>query len=255
MTCDLVLYLLEDKIYYALISPQREIVACKEFCKKDPTIGKTLFLRLVFEREALLSFPYADCRVYIGDTAFTLVPEAYRSDPDHLRLARLLLDDWVFNDELLQRKIPPEASWILFLHSTHIAEVLGEYLPYYTLSHIAHPLIGLSHQLRGRYPSHMLLMFQPKKMILLTCIDQGLTFCNVFPCHGATDVFYFSEAVKQQRQVGPQDFPVFWVGEAGDSFLEDIHQFFPDIRQPEGEVSSGATGQYWKYGFLASLSK
>jgi hypothetical protein len=248
-TCDLLIYLLGHKMYYVLVSPQHEIVACCEYRNADPALSKTMFLRLVFEREEILSFPYSDCQVFLGDPNFTLVPDKYHSPEGNLLLARLFLDDWTFESELVERKLGFHPDWFLFLRSEALSEVLHEYLPYHTLSHVVYPAMGVSYRLLPQHPSHLLILLLAGKMIMVVQEEGRLKLCNQFPCQSPADLLYFSEAVGQSCLPHNTDIPIFWMGEDDNEIAAGIHHYLPGIRQPKMTPETSTSG-YWRYGFL-----
>ena len=52
-----------------------------------------MFLRMILEKEPILSGPFLDCQIYISDAPFTLIPNQFWNDQYKVALSRLLLQD------------------------------------------------------------------------------------------------------------------------------------------------------------------
>lgn len=256
--CDLAIYLLERKLYYVLQSPSGEIVSCKEYRLLDQRMGQNMFLRLVFEREPILLKDYANCEVFLAEPPFTLIPQKYGSETDHLLLARIMLDDWAFEEDLVLRKLSDQQTGsVLFLQTLNLQDTLHAYLPYFTLTHIVQAGVGLAERLTQEHQDHITLIMQANQVIVLAMKEGKLQLCNYYAWQAPLDIVYFVEAVREVCQLKSPDVPVFICGEleVESEVSQAIWRYIPGLRFPTSLRSTRFDNHhYWKYAFLAQLS-
>ncbi|MEM6348072.1 MAG: DUF3822 family protein, partial [Bacteroidota bacterium] len=256
--CDLSIYLQARKLYYLLQSPVGEIVSCKEYRLLDQRMGQNMFLRLVFEREPILQQAFASCEVFLAEPPFTLLPQKYRSETENLLLARVILDDWAFAEDIVLRNVSDQQSVsVLFLQTQNLHDTLHAYLPYFTLTHVAQAGVGLAERLSQEHQDHISIILQAEQLILLAMKKGRLQLCNYYAWQAPLDIVYFVEAVREVCGLKSPDVPVFVCGEleVDTDISKAIWRYIPGLRFPTSLRSTRYDNHhYWKYAFLTQVS-
>ncbi|MEL6589841.1 MAG: DUF3822 family protein, partial [Bacteroidota bacterium] len=250
--------LLPQKLYYLLQSPTGEIVCCKEYRLLDLRMGQNMFLSLVFEREPILCQAFASCEVLLAEPPFTILPNRYQEQEDPLLLARVMLDDWAFEEDLLLRQLSQrQSARLLFLQTQNLHDTLRSYLPYFTLGHVAQTAIGLAERLSHEHPDQICLLMMDQQILLIVMREGRLHLCNYYPWKAPLDIVYFVEAARDVCQLQAPEVPVFVFGEleVESEVAQAIWRYIPGLRFPT-LLRSPQTGTqaYWKYAFLPQMS-
>lgn len=255
-TCRLVVYLQENRLYYALISPKEELVLCKE-CVNTQGIARNLFFRMVFEREKILTQPFVEVRILTSSPTFTLIPNIFNSDIQQLRMARLMLEDTVLEEELFNVRIPGGDAWIYFVVPQTLQKLIHEYFQHPTLNHIAGKAMTIAQNLDEDGDSLLFLHLLDKSMIIIAVHQGRLRLCNSYTYRSSEDILYFIQTVRKVAEMEDSSTPIYITGEIEkeEATAHLLWEFLPQMKFPiylQYELPEKlAESSWWKYAYLA----
>lgn len=246
----LVLFFRETGICYLIISPRDQIVYCKESYNNDRLAGE-IFLRLLFEKDPLLREKFADCRILSSSPVFTLVPFEAMSEDRLLHMARGLMNEMMYEEEMVSYPLDQLKAWTLFPSHVAMTHILQEYVPNHSFSHVCDPLIQLC--LSEKASSALFLLVFDNCAMLAAIKDKKLHLCNAYTFRADLDIIYFAQTVKQVTGLDDESLPIWVLGEVEDR-MQLLKSHLPQVRFPDRLTSylpMGTKLPYWKFAYLA----
>lgn len=254
-TCSLVIFLQKDRIYYLLISPQSEVVLCKE-CVNIRDISEEMFFRFVLERETLLTSPFLECKVYISHSDITLIPNEFWKKELELPLCQLMMSEHLENEEIYSTAIDQASARVLFTIPSGLIHLLDRYIRHYELSHIAVPMVEEAYRLSRKDRSLIMFLVLNHRFAIVAMRDGNLQLCNVYPYHTVSDMLYYIQVARETTGLTQSGVPVFCIGEMKPDAEEQqgLWQLIPGLSFPEPPHQMSENGEisWWKFSFLAS---
>ncbi|RMG23173.1 MAG: DUF3822 family protein [Bacteroidetes bacterium] len=227
------------------------IIDCRKFYNKDQ-LALEIFLRLLFEKEPGLKSASHSCRVLTGQSVFALAPADYLPARRMLDFARLVLEEAIFEEELVQYPIPELKAQLLFSVPYSIRHIIQSYLPQARLGHIAEVLIPLSLEL---CPQRGIVMLIYDQQVLIAARAGGqLQLINRFQFMAHADILYFLQSVRKVTHLEDKEVPVYVMGDL-EGKMKTLKQYMDHIQVPQN-LSQQLPGSklevpYWEFAFLA----
>ncbi len=250
---DLVLFLKAGGIIVALLSKDRQLVFCKEFFNSDQ-LSTEIFLRILFEKEALLQQAYRSFHILSGRTNFALAPKSAVSERQLLHYARLSLDEALFEEEFLNTSIKKPDSWAIFSSPFSIKHILDEYAPRATYGHVCERVIDLAIHLE--VSACALLLIYDHSVLITICKEAKLQLCNSYQIRANADILYFLHSARKATELVSDELPIFIMGEL-DGKMSYLKEHIAEIQVPQTlnkylPDSPSQDMPYWQFAFLAA---
>lgn len=246
----LVIFCRDLGISYIILSPSNQIVYSKESYNQDGLAGE-IFLRLLFEKDSLLQEKFAECRILSSSPVFTLVPFEAMSEDRLLHVARILMDEMIYEEEMISHPLDQLQAWTLFPNQVSVNHILQEYVPHHTLSHICDPLIQLC--LSEESATALFLLVFDKCAMLAVLKNGQLHLCNAYTFRADLDIVYFMQTVKQVTGLEGESHPIWVLGDVEER-MQLFKNHLPQVRFPDklnSYLPSGSKLPYWKFAYLA----
>ncbi|MEO1417845.1 MAG: DUF3822 family protein [Bacteroidota bacterium] len=211
-TCHLVIILQTSKIHYLLYSPQGKLLRAQSL-ESTGLLQEDMFLRFVFEKEEVLRKTFWQVDIVLTETPFFLVPHPYRQPEMYPVLARLLLDDGLFPDEVGHYPVMEGAATLVYGFPPEQSHILEYYLQNFRMRHLAGAILHAGKAWTEVRPTFMV-MYEGKEGIILATFEEGkLLLCNAYPCRSGSDRLYFLQAARGQLKVNPEKCPILLLGD------------------------------------------
>ncbi|MEO0471565.1 MAG: DUF3822 family protein [Bacteroidota bacterium] len=251
--CRLILTIETDRCTILLLSAAEEIIFCQQFYNHRQ-LSPEVFWRLILENEAVFQEVYVDVRVYASDAGFGLIPNTLYEPAAKLALARLMLDDWAFSDEVQVVNLSGMDCKMLYLVSPSLRRLLNEYLPHHRISHLALPI--LLHGIGRAKEDAIVVRVLGKKVLILVNHSGQLQLFNQFDWQAASDVLYYLVACSESCRMDLHQARIFFFSLGEHAEIKDLlEQYIPNLIWQGTETAQPGPArakQIDNYAFLAS---
>ena len=265
---ELAICIQNQKILYTIATKERVPLVIKELPNVQ-NLGLSIFIRYIFETETLLKLPYQGYTLFTTQPTFTLIPQRYTQPEGLLKMARILLEDAIYAEDVAQVPIHSTQATLIFTFSKFIEEICAEYLPTYQLNHIVALDIEVTRKLIQKKTDGILLHIFDGYLIAIVYKNSRLQLCNSFEYKTVMDALYFIQSVCKATQLPIVHTPIYMIGEfERDSKLyQELKAYLPHLQiltdcfpanllrpqttQPEQE--SAAELAIWKVASLGGM--
>ncbi|MDX2250576.1 MAG: DUF3822 family protein [Bacteroidia bacterium] len=258
-TCQLVVFLQSSRVYYLLIAPSGEIVLCRE-CINSRRFSQEMFLRFVLEKDKLLSTPFLSCRIYTSSHLFTFFPGDLWETREKGLIARASLSDQMDDKEIFIHESKTLNSQLICFLPPGIPHLLDRYIRHYSLSHIG--MLMAETTVIACPNEVMISALVMDDYILISAVKKNqLLLCNSYHHHSPSDMVYFIQTVREVTGLVQNNVPIYVMGELGEKITREggLWEYLPDLNVPDTDSPFYAPGiaesQWWKFSFLANITK
>lgn len=247
----LVISIEPGRFRYVLLSPQGEWIRARSF-ESTGLLSQENFLRFLLEKEKILGETFVEVQVYLSDSSFFLVPDAFYESRYEAALGRLLIDEQLFGDEL--HRIPlgfMEAKLLINLKPT-LRHILNHYIRDYQLLHPISTVLSVGHR-HGNKELEAYVLFEGNRMFIGLFNEGRLALANTFLCRTEVDVLYYVQLVRQVSGFDERQMRAFYMGEhrRGDSIPWEVYGIhWEEAKLTEGidpEIDKRQDLTSWRY--------
>lgn len=228
---------------------EARIRVCKEFFNTD-ALSTEMFLRLLMEREPQLHQHPSRVRLLWGASPFSIAPAAYLPPHQALHYARLVLDDGLFEEELLLSPLPAMEAQVVFTLPYPIQHILKEYVPHGQLAHVCETLVSMREEVEASEGTFLLVFDQQVLVALMR--DHQLVLCNQYYVRAVADMAYFVQSAR--KTTGVSETSAVWVMGDLEGKLSELKKYLPQAEVPPflGQALPKAAQAipYWQFAYL-----
>lgn len=171
-------------------------------------LSEASFFRLIFAKDQYLRNQYRRIRAFTSGSPFTLLPMAMDQDDFRLSIARMLLSEDIFEEDILRTVV---ADWQLAVLS-HLRPEWQQVNVDYGLVADFQPTIATclqwATQWSTTYPQYIALWVHREEVLLVLVADQRLILANAFPYRSMADMLYYVQAVREELPRPLENIPV-----------------------------------------------
>ncbi len=255
-TCKHIFYIIKDKAYSLLIAPTGEPCVCIGYHKQGE-VTQDLFLRFLFEKEAHLTQPYLEYEVVLGQVPFLLIPAELRDEAYDMALTRLLIDEDLLQEELMETQLSNPDLHILWGVNSQMRYLLDFYLRDYQMRPLCELNLSLLPQLEASKEGNVVLLTRLPGRVEIAVYQAGqLQLCNAYAASAPMEELYYLQSVLEVIGLKSEEVACYVQGEADPSGEEADSLWsrwswlkLPSYPSLSDEIEAD---QYWRYWFLAT---
>lgn len=246
-----VLFVKEEGATLVLLSLENELLSCRTFMNADE-LAEDIFLRLLFEKEKILTQNFNTFSILASHSNFALAPISSVPQRQLLHYARLMLDEGLFEEEFVYNKIAELEAWVVFSSPSARQHIIQEYVSAAEYGHVCEAMIRFSQVIEEK--DFVLLQLYDQMAIIIAYRDGMLQLCNLFKFRASADLLYFLHSVRKASQLEEEDIPIFIMGDL-EGRMSDLKAHLPHIKVPTAltqRLSSphAQSMPYWEFAFL-----
>lgn len=243
-------------IVYVVMNEEGDVLIAKELMNTQG-LGLEIFVQYILETEELFYKPFGIRKIIHSHPTFALLPKSFAEGKDSLHLARILIEDSLYEDDIEVEELTKLDASLVFPNSSFIESLCKEYFDLHQNGHVASASLRLANELKDDYPTHLLLHILEGKILISAHKDGKLILCNAFAYQSVIDALYFVQSVCKLYPKKPQELPIFMVGafEKDSKLFRELLFHLPNCRIPtyifqryfSEEIKEMKS---WKFGFM-----
>lgn len=161
-------------------------------------LSEASFFRLIFAKDHYLRNQYHRIRAFTSESPFTLLPTNLDQPSFRVPVARLLLSEDLFEEDIITTTLPDWQLTILSQARNEWQQVVDDHQLSLTLQPTIAACLSWGARWRSQHAQYLTLWVHRDQVLLVAVAQGNLLLANAFPYRSQADMLYFVQAVRDE---------------------------------------------------------